>query len=82
MPRVDDCIDKVGHAQYVSRVDLLKGFYQIELSPRAREVSAFVTPDGLFQYKVMPFGMRNGPATFQRLMSKVIAGLDDTGSLY
>jgi hypothetical protein len=40
------------------------------------EVSAFVTPDGLFQYKVMPFGMRNAPATFQRMINNVIKGLD------
>ena len=78
MPRIDDCIDRIGQAQYVTRLDLLKGFYQIDLTPDAREISAFVTPDGLFQYKVMPFGMRNGPATFQRLMTQVISGLKKT----
>ena len=41
------------------------------LSERAKEISAFVTPDGLYQYKVMPFGMRNAPATFQRLINQV-----------
>ena len=56
----------------------MKGFYQIDLTPEAREISAFVTPDGLFNYKVMSFGMRNGPATFQRLMNRVFAGLDKT----
>jgi hypothetical protein len=45
------------------------------LSRRALEVSAFVTPDGLFQQKVMPFGMRNAPATFQRMINNVITGL-------
>ena len=78
MPRIDDCIDRIGQAQYVTRLDLLKGFYQIDLTPDAREISAFVTPDGLFQYKVMPFGMRNGPATFQCLMTQVISGLKKT----
>ena len=43
------------------------------LSERAKERSAFVTPDGLYQYKVMPFGMRNAPATFQRLINQVTA---------
>ena len=73
IPRIDDCIDKIGTAKYVSKFDLLKGFWQIPLTERAKEVSAFVTPKGLYQYKVMPFGMRNSPATFQRLINSVIA---------
>ena len=46
------------------------------LSERVKELSAFVTPDGLFQYTVMPFGMRNAPATFQRMINRVISGLE------
>jgi hypothetical protein len=76
IPRIEDCIDKAGHAKFVSKFDLLKGYWQVPLSQRACEVSAFVTPDGLFQYKVMPFGMRNAPATFQRMINNVIKGLD------
>lgn len=75
LPRVDDCIDQVGAARYVSKFDLLKGYYQVPLTPRAQEVSAFVTPSGLYSYKVMSFGLRNAPATFQRLMNRVISGL-------
>ena len=77
IPRIDDCIDKVGNAKYVTKFDLLKGFWQVPLTDRAKEVSAFITPDGLFQYKVMPFGMKNSPATFQRLINKVISGLEN-----
>ena len=76
IPRIDDCIDRVGKAKYVTKFDLLKGFWQVPLTDRAREISAFVTPDGLFQYKVMPFGMKNSPATFQRMINKVTSGLD------
>ena len=65
----------IGQAKYVTRFDLLKGFWQIPLSNRAKEVSAFVTPDGLYQYKVMPFGMKILPATFQRLINMIITGL-------
>ncbi|PFX24909.1 Transposon Ty3-I Gag-Pol polyprotein [Stylophora pistillata] len=75
IPRMDDYIDKVGNARYVTKFDLLKGFWQVPLTERAKEISAFVTPDGLYQYKVMPFGMKNSPATFQHLINKVIAGL-------
>ena len=76
IPRIDDCIDKVGNSKYVTRFDLLKGFWQVPLTDRAKEVSAFATPNGLYQYKVMPFGMKNSPATFQRLVNNVICGLD------
>ena len=76
IPRIDDCIDKVGNSKYVTKFDLLKGFWQVPLTDRAKEVSAFATPNGLYQYKVMPFGMKNSPATFQRLLNNVICGLD------
>ena len=76
IPRVDDCIDRIGHAKYVSKFDLLKGYWQVPLTKRAQELSAFITPDGLFQYRVMPFGLKNAPATFQRMMNNVIHGLE------
>ena len=78
--RMDDCIDNIGQAKYVTKFDLLKGFWQIPLTDRAKEISAFVTPDGLYQYKVMPFGMKNSPVTFQRLINKIITGLDNCKS--
>ena len=72
LPRMEDCIDQVGSAKFVSKFDLLKGYWQVPLSARAREIAAFITPNGLYSYKVMPFGLRNAPATFQRLMNQVI----------
>lgn len=75
LPRMEDCVDQVGAARYVSKFDLLKGYWQVPLSKRAQEVAAFITPSGLYSYKVMPFGLRNAPATFQRLMNRVVAGL-------
>ena len=76
LPRIDDCIDQIGSAQFVSKFDLLKGYWQVPLSKRAQEISAFVTPDGLYQYTVMPFGMRNAPATFQCMINLVVSGLE------
>ena len=76
IPRIDDCIDNIGLAKYVTKFDLLKGFWQIPLTHRAKEISAFVTPDGLYQYKLMSFGMKNSPATFQRLVNNLISNLD------
>jgi hypothetical protein len=76
IPRIDDCIDKIGRAKYVTKFDLLKGFYQVPLTDRAKEISAFLTADGLYQYKVTPFRMKNSPATFQRLMNLLISDID------
>ena len=75
LPRMEDCVDQVGAAKYVSKFDLLKGYWQVPLSKRAQEVCSFITPSGLYAYTVMPFGLRNAPATFQRLMNRVVSGL-------
>ena len=48
IPRVDDCIDKTGQSKFVSKFDLLKGFWQIPVTAKANEISAFVTPEGLY----------------------------------
>lgn len=75
LPRMEDCVDSVGSARFVSKLDLLKGYWQVPLTPRASEVSAFVTPDSFMQYTVMAFGLRNAPATFQRLVNLVLSGV-------
>ena len=75
LPRMEDCIDRVGSAKYVTKLELLKGYWQVPLTPGASEISAFVTPDTFLQYTVMPFGLRNAPATFQRLMHIVLSGV-------
>ncbi|XP_076035252.1 uncharacterized protein LOC143021537 [Oratosquilla oratoria] len=75
LPRIDDVSDEVGRAQWVTKLDLLQGYYQVRLSERSRAISAFITPEGLYQFTVLPFGLRNAPATFQRLMNIVTAGL-------
>ena len=76
IPRIADCIDQIGNAKFVSTFDMLKGYWQVPLTQRAREISVFVTPSGLYQYKVMPFGMKNAPATFQRMVNKLVRDID------
>ena len=76
LPLIDDLIDSVGQAKFVTKIDLLKGYYQVGLTERAKLISAFITPFGLFQYEVMPFGLTNAPSTFQRLVNFIIQDLD------
>lgn len=64
-PRVEDCVDYVGSANFATKPDLLKAYRHVPLTPWAKEISTFVTPDTFLQYTVMPFGVRNAPATFQ-----------------
>ncbi len=65
----------MGQSKFVTKIDLLKGYYQIPLTKRAQEISAFITPFGLFHYLVAPFGMRNCPTTFQRVMNHLVQDL-------
>uniref|UniRef100_A0A3Q2CRI2 ribonuclease H n=1 Tax=Cyprinodon variegatus TaxID=28743 RepID=A0A3Q2CRI2_CYPVA len=74
-PRMEDCVYHVGASQFVTKLDLLKGYWQVPLTAGAQEISAFVTPNDFLQYTVMAFGMRNAPATFQGLMNVVLSGL-------
>ena len=75
LPRIDDALSRLAQTQFYSIMDMQSGFWQIELAPEAKEKTAFITPDGLWQFKKMPFGLCNAPATFQRVMDMVLMGL-------
>jgi len=76
LPRIEDCIDLVGGSRFVSKIDLMKGYWQVPLTERAKEISAFATPEGLWQNKRMPFGMKNACATFQSMMNQLTTNLN------
>lgn len=72
LPRIDDALDCLHGATYFSSIDLRSGYWQIAVDDLDREKTAFVTPDGLYQFKVMPFGLCNAPATFERMMDTLL----------
>ncbi|UYV76850.1 hypothetical protein LAZ67_14002195, partial [Cordylochernes scorpioides] len=75
LPRIDDTLDCLRGASYYSSMDLRSGYWQIEVDEADREKTAFITPDGLYEFKVMPFGLCNAPATFERMMDTLLRGL-------
>ena len=75
LPRIDDCLDALSGMRYFTMLDLCSGFWQVQMDPDSVEKTAFVTHAGSFEFLVMPFGLKNAPSTFQRLMEIVLAGL-------
>ena len=68
LPRIDATLDTLAGSQWFSTLDMLSGYWQVEVDEPDRPKTAFCTTEGLFEFKVMPFGLCNAPATFQRLM--------------
>ncbi len=77
MPRIDELLDNIGKSRFI---DLARGYWQVPMAAQDRSKTAFVTPKGLFQFQVMPFGL--APATFQRMMDSVLQGLESSSTVY
>ena len=82
MPRVDELIDRLGTAKYISTLDLSRGYWQVPMSAESRKKTSFVTPFGQFEFNVMPFGLHGAPSTFQRMMDQVLQGLETWSAAY
>ena len=75
LPRIDDTIDQLRGAKYFCTLDMASGYWQIEMSEKERERTAFVTLEGQYVCNTLPFGLKNAPAVFSRLMDSVITTL-------
>ena len=75
LPRKDESLDQLSGSKWFSCLDLSAGYWQVEVDPEYRQKTAFSTRRGLFEYNVMPFGLCNAPATFERVMETVLSGL-------
>jgi hypothetical protein len=73
LPRIDDLFDQLRGAQFFSSLDLQSGYHQVRISDEDVPKTAFRTPLGHFQWRVLSFGLTNAPATFMRLMNTVLA---------
>ena len=73
LPRINHILERLRNAKYISCLDLKNGYWQIPMEPDSKKYTAFTVPGmGLFQWKVMPFGLHSAPATFQRALDSVI----------
>ena len=72
LPRIDDTLDTLQGMEYFSKLDLARGYWQVEMEENDKEKTAFITHEGIYEFNVMPFGLSNAPATFQRLMQEVL----------
>ena len=78
LPIIQDTLGALGGCKYFCTMDLASGFWQIPVAERDKCKTAFATRDGLYEFNTMPFGLCNAPATFERLMEKVLVGLNWT----
>ncbi|GBM35013.1 Retrovirus-related Pol polyprotein from transposon 297 [Araneus ventricosus] len=81
LPRIDDTLDALNGSQWFSTSYLKIGYWQVEIKSEDKEKTVFTTGQGLWQFKVMPFGLCNAPATFERLMETVLRGFTSKACL-
>ena len=82
IPDQEELFSKLNRANYMSKLDLTKGYWQIGLRQECKKLTAFTTPWGLYHFNYLPFGLSTAPATFARLMRYVLEGLDNVVSFF
>lgn len=75
LPIITDILDQLGKCSYFSTLDLASGFHQVEVSPKDTPKTAFSVENGHYEFLRMPFGLKNSPSTFQRVVDNVMTGL-------
>ena len=75
LSRIDESLDQLAGSRWFSCLDLSAGYWQVEVEPEDKQKTVFITRQGLFEFNVMPLGLCNAPATFERLMELLLSGL-------
>lgn len=75
LPQINNSLDLLANTAYFATLNLVSGYWQVEIDPDSWEETAFCSHSGLYEFGVMPFGLCNAPATFQMLMEAVLTGL-------
>ena len=75
IPRIDDLLDGMSSAKFITTLDLARGYWQVSMDPASRERTAFSTDFVKYEFRVMPFGLVGAPTTFQRLMNELFVDL-------
>jgi hypothetical protein len=75
MPFIPDFVDALGNAKVFSTLDLAKGYWQLPLPEKSKQLTAFSTVDGLYEFNVLPFGLCTASASFQRTMNHILGHL-------
>ena len=82
LPGIDDLLDQLKGKNIFTTLDAKQGYWQIMVQKESQEKTAFVTFDGLYEFRVMPFSLCTTPATFQRLMKRAVVGMSKFCSVY
>ena len=82
LPLIDDMLERQGRGRCFSVIDLKHGFFQIPLAEKERPKTAFETPTGLYQWRVMPMCLKNAPSPFQRVMTELLRHLPCAAYLF